>query len=493
MKLALRLVIAAVAGACLAAAFAPLSWSWLIFIGALGLIAACWRAPWWHAGLVGLISGTVFFALLVSWMSIVGVDAWIGVVAYLVFWFVLAAIGTALTSWLPAPAFWITAVWIAEETLRARIPFGGFPWGRFAFGAVGTGAEFAASIGGAALTTGVVMLLASSIVWMIAVPTARTFWIAGSSIVAVVIVCVIGYATTIRDAGTTSRVAVVQGSVPEYGMGAMDTRRVVLNNHLRETIALSQRGMDVDAVIWPENASDLDPLRDANVARDLSTVSGAVNAPILVGAVVVDPMDPRYRLNVGIVWTAQGPGQMYAKTHPVPFGEYIPFRAQLAGYTDRFDRIPSDFAAGERPGNLDLAGVNVGDVICFEIAYDDVVRAVVRGGAQYIAVQTNNATYGDTSQPDQQLAITRLAAIEHGRWVAVAATSGVSGFIDPHGNVVQQLKDNSPGSLVQDVPLVQGLTVADRINPWGEFGITLLAFLGVGLGVSTRVRARRLG
>lgn len=491
MRIAARLALATISGALFAAAFAPLGWSYLVFFGAFAFVAAVWRASLPIALVAGALGGAVFYALLLSWMSVVGTDAWIGVTAFLTVWFIAGAIGTAVVSTLPGAPFWVAAVWIAIEALRDRIPFGGFPWGRFGFATVGTGVDWSASIVGVAGLTGIVVLLASCAVWVIE-QRSRGRVIACAAVVgSCIAVAVGGYLMTPASSGST-RIAVVQGSVPEYGMGAMDTRRQVLNNHLKQTLKLANTER-VDGVIWPENASDIDPLADASTASALTSAARAVDAPILVGAVIIDPKDPKYRLNVGIVWTKDGPGQLYAKTHPVPFGEYIPFRAQLAGYTDRFDRIPMDFAAGERPGNLEFAGVNLGDVICFEIAYTDVVRDVVTNGAQVISVQTNNATYGATGQPAQQLAITRLAAIEHGRWVAVAATSGVSAFIDPHGTVVQQLTDNTAGFLLQDVPLSTGLTIADRISPYAEWLVTILAFGAVGYGLFARRSLRHLG
>ena len=141
--------------------------------------------------------------------------------------------------------------------------------------------------------------------------------------------------------------------------------------------------------------------------------------------------------NSGVVWDPQtGPGERYVKRHPVPFGEYIPFRAQLSGWIERLDQIPRDFYAGDRPGNLDVGPAAVGDVICFEVAYDGLVRDVVTGGADVLVVQTNNATYNGTGQPQQQMAMSRLRAVEHGRTVLVAATSGISAVVAPDGEVV---------------------------------------------------------
>ena len=177
------------------------------------------------------------------------------------------------------------------------------------------------------------------------------------------------------------------------------------------------------------------------------------------------PDNPDGVWNLGIVWDPRtGPGERYVKTHPVPFGEYIPFRTQLEGLTDRLDRIPRDFIPGDVPGLLDVGGIVIGDVICFEVAYDDVIAGIIDGGARIVTVQTNNATYAGTAQPMQQLFIERMRAIETGRTVAVAATSGISAILRPNGSDMSQMGEGEAGSSVETVPLRGQLTLASRLG-----------------------------
>lgn len=182
---------------------------------------------------------------------------------------------------------------------------------------------------------------------------------------------------------------------------------------------------------------------------------------------------------------------MYIKTHPVPFGEYIPFRDLISGLIGRFDRIPRDFLAGDRPGNLDIGGVSIGNVICFEIAYGEVVDAVVDGGARVITVQTNNATYGGTAQPEQQLAIERMRATETGRTVVVAATSGISAVIDPMRVVREEIPEGEVGWRVVDVALSGSHTMATVIGRALELALCLIA-VGAMLAGTTFASERRL-
>jgi apolipoprotein N-acyltransferase len=201
--------------------------------------------------------------------------------------------------------------------------------------------------------------------------------------------------------------------------------------------------------------------------------------------------EPNEVFNQGIVWQpGSGPGRRYSKNHPVPFGEYIPFRDQLAKYFTRLDQIPRDMTAGTEPGLLEMNGVLIGDVICFEVAYDELVRDVVRGGAEVLVVQTNNATYMGTGQIEQQFAISRLRAIEANRFVVVAATNGVSGIVTPQGEVVERAAIRTQETLVRSVLLPGGLTAGIRFGWAIELLLALVAAASTVVGVVVGSRRR---
>jgi apolipoprotein N-acyltransferase len=176
------------------------------------------------------------------------------------------------------------------------------------------------------------------------------------------------------------------------------------------------------------------------------------------------------------------------KRHPVPFGEYVPFRNVLSRYITRLQRVPRDFAAGDDPGVLTVGPAVVGDVICFEVAFDDIVRDVVSGGADVITVQTNNATYGRTGQVEQQLALSRLRAVEHGRSVLVAATSGISAIIAPDGSIQAEAPEFVQQVLVADVVVRDEQTLATKMGALPELVIALFGFVAV---ITCAVRSRR--
>jgi apolipoprotein N-acyltransferase len=440
---------------------------------------------------LGLAHGTATFLPLLTWMQVIGVDAWIALsLLEAAFVAAMAALFPVVLR-LPLWPVWTACLWVGEELGRATIPFGGFPWGRLAFGQTGSPFTPYAAVGGAPLVSFVTAL--SGGLLALALLRWRSRAVAAGALLSALAVPLLGLVIQLPTSGPTITAALVQGGVAEAGLGFLGEREEVLRNHVRATEKLAAdiaagRVPRPDIVIWPENASDIDPFRNPDAYAAISHAVAVIGVPVLVGALLDGP-DADHISNTGIVWTPQGgPGQRYVKRHPVPFGEYIPFRKQLSGLTSRLDQIPKDFYAGTEPGNLDLGNVPVGDVICFEVAYDGLVRDVVDGGATVLVVQTNNATYNGTAQPAQQMAMSRLRAMEFGRSVLVASTSGISAIVRPDGHVVAQTPERVARTLVAEVPLRQGRTLAARIGPWLEWGLSGLALAAALLGV---VSARR--
>ncbi|HZB47639.1 MAG TPA: apolipoprotein N-acyltransferase, partial [Mycobacteriales bacterium] len=291
----------------------------------------------------------------------------------------------------------------------------------------------------------------------------------------------------------TVTVAVVQGNVPRLGLDFNAQREAVLRNHVEATRRLAAdvaagRQPRPDMVLWPENASDIDPIRYPDARARIDAAARAVGVPILVGTLADGPTERTVR-NVGIVWDpVTGPGERYVKRHPVPFGEYIPLRDIARLVSSDVDRVGRDFVGGDTPGRLQVGPVTVGDVICFEVAYDGLVRDVA--GSDLLVVQTNNATFGRSDETWQQLAMGRLRAVEHGRAVLVAATSGVSAVIAPDGHLQARSDVFTADVLVRAVEVRGGSTLATRLGAGPEWGLVAVALAALLWAVAGRRAGR---
>ncbi|MFE5582787.1 apolipoprotein N-acyltransferase [Kitasatospora sp. NPDC056531] len=486
-----RTGLAALAGLLLALAFPPYD-LWPLSLLGVAALSLLTRGRTFRQGLwTGFAFGLPFFLMLLSWLRVVGWDATVGLSVVEALFLALLGGALALTSRLPGWPLWAACLWITQEWARDRLPLGGFPWGRLAFANTATPYTPLAAIGGAPLVTFAVALSGALLAWAalrLRGPRKAPRAAALASLGAVAALLA-GYLVPVPTAANdTVKVAIVQGNVPNPGMDFLGRPMMVLNNHASATERLAadiQAGKlpRPDVVIWPENSSDLDPFSDPLARQRIDEAVQAVGVPTLVGTLVDGP-DAQHVQNEGIVWDpVTGPGASYTKQHPVPFGEYVPFRAQLMKVITRLQRVARDFYPGDHNGVMQLGPAKIGDVICFEVAYDEIVRDTVDSGARVLVVQTNNATYAETGQPEQQLAMSRLRAVEHGRAVLIAATSGISAVIAPDGTVEQRTQELTPAELSATVPLRDGTTVADEVGAAPEWTLAIGGLLACGAAV----------
>lgn len=505
-------IAAAVSGLLLVAAFPPIGWWWLAPLSVAGFTLSAraasamrerrgLRRPAVAGAWAGFWFGLGFCVFSFKWLTTVGTDAWIILSIIEALYFMPLGAGTAAVSRLRGAVLWQALLWIAEEALRSRWPLQGFSWGRLAFSQSHTPFTPLAALGGAPLVSFATALVGTALaallltVYRSRVRVGRLAWLAtGGWLLLAAAVPTVGLLVPLQTtAGKPVQLAAIQGDVPRTGLDAYGQASAVLDNHVAVTeqyaaqIAAGKTPQPA-AVFWPEDSDDVDPYQDPVAYAKLMQAAQAVHRPILVGAIV--ETGPQQARNEGIVWDpATGPGQSYTKRHLVPFGEYIPWRAELSKYISELSRVPRDYVPGNAPGVLTIGGVHIADVICFEVAYDDMVRDSVRSDTGVLVVQTNNATYGWSGQPEQQLAITQLRAVEHGRPVLIAATSGISGYITADGNVQQETRQFTPAIIAADVTPRTGLTLADRVGVWPELAMTAGALLTWAAGV--RVGRRR--
>jgi apolipoprotein N-acyltransferase len=446
----------------------------------------------------GFAFGLGFFVPQLSWIAeFVGPLPWLALATVEALALALAGTGIAVVSRLPAAPVWAVGVWVAAESLIARVPFDGFPWGRVAFGQP-TGVFLpVAAIGGAPLLTAAVVLTGFGAGELARRTAVRQRTAVGQSQTALAVPALLAVAPVIaglaaiplvQTAATNGEivVALIQGNVPRAGLDFNAQRRAVLDNHVARTEQLvadvaAGRQPQPALVIWPENSSDIDPLRNSDARAVINRAARAIGVPILVGAVL--RADDGSATNTVIVWnpstgSSTEPGQRHDKRRLQPFGEYMPYRDFFRLFSPYVDRA-SNFVSGNGNGAVDVGPVRVGVATCYEVVFDDLVRQSVRSGAQLLAVPTNNATFGFTEMTYQQQAISRVRAVEHGRAVLVAATSGVSAVIAPDGTVEQRTNLFRSDALVARVPLRSGTTLATRLGPVPEWSLVVLGVLGV--------------
>ncbi|MEV7727951.1 apolipoprotein N-acyltransferase [Streptomyces sp. NPDC087917] len=496
-----RAALAALAGVLLYLSFPPRPLWWLAPF-ALALLGGCLRGRRARAGFgIGFVFGLGYLLPLLVWTSEgVGPVPWIALVTLEALLIGLTCLGISLVGRLPAWPVFAAAVWVAGEALRARAPFGGFSWGRLAFGQADGVFVPLAALGGTPLLSFAVALCGFGLYEAARVVRGRPA--RSAAVLAVLtVVAPIGAGLAARplvsDAAEdgTAVAAVIQGNVPRAGFDFNAQRRQVLDNHAKRTLQLAEdvkagRAPRPDFVVWPENSSDIDPYTQPDAYAVIDNAVKTIGVPVAIGSVLAPETGPLR--NTMILWDpVKGPVDTYDKRKIQPFGERIPMRSFVRLFSSDVDRVRRDFGPGKEPGVFDMAGSGVGMVTCYEAAFDDAVRSTVRAGAQVIAVPSNNATFGRSQMTYQQLAMDRIRAVEHSRTVLVPVTSGVSAVIRPDGTIVEQTKMFTADALVTEIPLRSTQTPATRLGPLPEYALVLLAAGGFGAALFRRIRARR--
>lgn len=496
----------ALAGLLLYVSFPPRQLWWLA-LPAFAVFGWVLRGRSWKAALgLGYLFGLGFLLPLLVWTGVeVGAGPWLALVVVEAVFVALVGVGVAAVSKLPLWPLWAAAVWIAGEAVRARGPFGGFPWGKIAFGQADGVFLPLAAVGGTPVLGFAVVLCGFGLYEAVrvavegrrsrAVPKGAAA--AALLSVAVPVAGALAAGPLVSDAAEdgTATVAVIQGNVPRSGLEFNAQRRAVLDYHVRETRKLAaevKAGKIVkpDFVLWPENSSDIDPFANPDAAVVISGAARAIGAPISVGAVVEKNGK---LLNEQILWDPEkGPVQTYDKRQVQPFGEYLPLRSLLGAINkDWTSMVRQDFSRGTKPGVFDIGGTKVGLATCYEAAFDWAVRDTVTHGAEMISVPSNNATFDRSEMTYQQLAMSRIRAVEHSRTVTVPVTSGVSAIIMPDGRITQRTGMFVADHLVQKVPLRTSRTPATRLGILPEIALVLVAAGGLGWAIGSGLRGRR--
>ena len=499
MRLRWALLVALAGGLVLAAAFPPLGIWPLAPVGPALLAVALTGRSLRGSFLAGLVFGVAFFFTLLSWVLNVAWYAWLGLAGGEAVILAVAAIGQRFLLRLPGWPFAVAGWWVAVEGLRDRWPWGGFPWGRLAMSQAAAPTAGWAAIGGAPWLTFLIALTGGALAWLILVVVRRRE-LAVAPVLAVLAAAGLALCGTLLPAGPsagrpTAVVAAIQGDVPhQRNLATQLNDTMVTENHAAATGALAAqvkagRRAAPDLVVWPENSTDLDPFAYPAIFAQVAGAVSAINRPILVGEVLDNP-----QRNVGQLWLpGRGPTEIYTKRQLVPFGEYIPFRSLLLHITSLPDLQPVNFTPGHSAVVFSTGKIRLGDVICYEIGFDGLVRSEVTAGANLLAMQTNDATFeidGQTGESLQQLAMARIRAIESDRAVVVASTTGVSAIVAPDGRLIAHSGTWRRAVLEARVPLITSRTIADTVGPWPEYVMIALTVLALLAGIADGWKAR---
>ncbi len=365
------------------------------------------------------------------------------------------------------------------EALRFSFPFGGVPLATLGMSQAAGPLAGVVRVGGVVLLTWVVFQLGFALAALArsARPTdasstsaatsdapatfgrSSPFDLAPLAVAGIVIALAVSIAPRGTATGETLRIAAVQGG-GEQGTRAIDVpSRIVTDRHLDATATITVDD-GVDLVLWPENTIDVASFEGSEIAGLVTEQAQRLDAPISVGLTEDVEVDGRDRFtNAQVVVTPDGEvTSRYDKVRRVPFGEYVPFRSILERITSAVDQV-GDAVAGTEPAFLELPdGERLATVISWEVFFGGRAREGTQLGATAVINPTNGASYTGTIVQTQQVASSRLRAIETGRWVVQVAPTGFSAFVDHDGNVRERSGQREQIVLFDDVELREGST-----------------------------------
>jgi apolipoprotein N-acyltransferase len=260
----------------------------------------------------------------------------------------------------------------------------------------------------------------------------------------------------------------IQGNTPSVGLTFNDRAEAVFNLHVRETKKASID--DVDVIIWPENAIDVDPFANVRVGQEIESLTSTLRIPLIAGAITRESGQLE---NVSLMYNESGEVvSYYSKQYLTPFGEYIPLRP-LARLVSPFVDDVSDFSVGAKVQNHVVGQFTFAPVICYELLSDSLVRNAAKS-ADAIVAQTNSATFAGTSESAQQLNITRLRAIENAREIVSVSTVGISAHIDINGQILNHTEEDIAAQLTGSAGSNSSQTLANHLGGYAPLlGISL--------------------
>jgi apolipoprotein N-acyltransferase len=374
--------------------------------------------------------------------------------------------------------FYLPVAFLALEEVRARFPFGGFGWLRVGFSQVDAPYARLASVGGVSLLS-----LATLLLGIAAFKLAKRGSGLTLPIIAITLTLSGIFVFPNNSPRQTFQVLAIQGSVPKLGLDFNERATEVFYRHLTATDKALAKGKKPALIVWPENSVDVDPFNNPKVGKAITELVDKNDVPLIIGAVL--RTDGKLQ-NASILFEPKtGATTNYVKRHLTPFGEVMPLRSMLTLFSDLPNQV-EDFTAGKSPVIHQVGQAKIAPIICFELIDDRLIQSSA-GSSNLFVVQTNSATFANTAQSAQQLAITRIRSIEHARYAVSVSTVGISAIIDTNGVILKSTKEGVAASINSSVALNATRTLYDRI---GEFAWVLVLLIGLGFGAGLGYAAR---
>jgi apolipoprotein N-acyltransferase len=427
---------------------------------------------------LGLVAGTTYFVGTVHWTATVvqqfgGVAQPLAIVAMLllaIYLGLFSAIASMITARLVARAgatalLLGAAPWVATEFFRGYL-FGGFPWVPLGNSQV-TVLPVAqlASVFGVYGLSGLVAFVSSTIAYVLVGGGAR---VKALAVAAITVFGVgawgawrIGTEVLTRE-GNPIRIGLVQGNIAQEDKWDPAQARRIFTTHVAMTREAARQGAQY--VMWPESSTPFMFEEDPVGAAALRDLARELNVTILFGSDQVERgrLTRLYNSAFQVAPDGRTVG-VYRKIHLVPFGEYIPLKSWLFFVSPIVESL-AEFAPGSSMVMLPVNSHMASTAICYEVVYPSLVRQAVEAGSELLTTITNDGWYGHSSAPFQHFSLASMRAIEQGRYLARAANTGISGFVDPYGRVIAESTIFEQVTLVEEVRFLSGRTIYSVIG-----------------------------
>ncbi|NCV75147.1 apolipoprotein N-acyltransferase [bacterium] len=469
-------LVAIIAGLLVAFSLPPWGWWPLAYVG-VALFATCRPNSNRARFMFGTMFALAWLAPGMAWMWFLTAPGY--VIAALLFSAlhgVAAMITGAVTDQRKHRAIVGPLAHTLAEALRFSFPFGGVPLATLAISQAASPIGPIVRVGGPLLLTYVVLqigfLLANLRDTKMPQRTVHVL------LIAFVVLAVLPVAGSIaphgHDIGRSLNIAAVQGGGPQGTLAINTNSRDVVTRHLDATRTISgvstASDKQLDLVIWPENVIDVSSFSSSVERAEVAAEAARLNAPFLVG--ITEDLDNRYFTNAQVVVNTDGSlGDRYDKVRRVPFGEFVPMRGLLEAVGAPVDRIPRDAMAGHDTAILRAADTTIAVVISWEVFFAGRANEGIERGATLLVNPTNGSSYTGTILQTQQIASSRLRALETGRWLVQVSPTGFSAFVSPSGQVFDRTGVSEQHVIIREVQLRSGRTIYSYI---GDMPIILL-------------------